>query len=45
MSGAAAILREEIERAGPIRFHRFMEVALYHHEHGYYRGAKDPFGK
>jgi SAM-dependent MidA family methyltransferase len=22
-----------------------MEVALYHHEHGYYRRARDPFGK
>lgn len=45
MSGAADVLREEIARSGPIPFHRFMEVALYHEDHGYYRRGKDPFGK
>ena len=40
----AAILAGEIARAGPIPFHRFMEVALYDPEHGYYRRARDPFG-
>jgi SAM-dependent MidA family methyltransferase len=39
------ILAAEIRRAGPISFHRFMEAALYHPEHGYYRRARDPFGK
>src|SRR5581483_5973333 len=29
----------------PIPFRRFMEVALYHPEHGYYRHPRDPFGK
>jgi SAM-dependent MidA family methyltransferase len=39
------ILRQEIERSGPISFHRFMDAALYHPEHGYYRQPRDPFGK
>ena len=38
-------IRREIERRGPISFRLFMELALYHPEHGYYRKAKDPFGK
>src|SRR5882762_2266474 len=42
----AEILREEIGRSGPISFHRFMEAALYHPKHGYYRRPdRDPFGK
>lgn len=45
MTGAAALLRDEIARAGPVPFSRFMEVALYHPEHGYYCGGRDPFGK
>ena len=39
------MLRDEIARRGPISFHRFMEVALYDPEHGYYRRGHDPFGK
>jgi SAM-dependent MidA family methyltransferase len=42
---AGEILAAEIEREGPISFHRFMEVALYDLEHGYYRRPRDPFGK
>jgi SAM-dependent MidA family methyltransferase len=42
---AGELLAAEIERHGPIPFRRFMEVALYHPEHGYYRCARDPFGK
>jgi len=38
-------LRDEIRRAGPISFRRFMEAALYDPAHGYYRRARDPFGK
>jgi SAM-dependent MidA family methyltransferase len=38
-------LRDEIERDGPLPFHRFMERALYDPAHGYYRTARDPFGK
>src|SRR5690242_16793189 len=45
MSPAAALLTEEIRRDGPGSFRRFMEVALYHPEHGYYRRTRDPFGK
>jgi SAM-dependent MidA family methyltransferase len=42
---AGVLLAEEIRRGGPIPFSRFMETALYHPEHGYYRRAQDPFGK
>ena len=45
MSSASAILYEEISRQGPISFQRFMEVALYHPECGYYRRGRDPFGR
>src|ERR1022692_3557521 len=41
----AEMLRAEIERGGPIPFYGFMNAALYHPEHGYYRQARDPFGK
>jgi SAM-dependent MidA family methyltransferase len=33
------LLREEIRRHGRVTFARFMETALYHDEHGYYRVA------
>jgi SAM-dependent MidA family methyltransferase len=42
---AGEILAAEIERAGQVSFPRFMEVALYHPQHGYYRRRRDPFGK
>ena len=45
MTPAAKLLADEIRRDGPIPFCRFMEVALYHPEHGYYRRAQHPFGK
>ncbi|HTS29812.1 MAG TPA: SAM-dependent methyltransferase [Bryobacteraceae bacterium] len=45
MTPAGEILREEIRRHGSISFARFMEVALYHPEHGYYRKPRDPFGR
>ncbi len=38
------LLRAEIRSEGPISFERFMEVALYHPEAGYYRRLRDPFG-
>jgi SAM-dependent MidA family methyltransferase len=44
MTPIGELLREEIRRAGPIGFRRFMDVALYHPEHGYYRRPRDPFG-
>jgi SAM-dependent MidA family methyltransferase len=34
-----AVIGSEIERDGPIPFARFMELALYHPVHGYYRSA------
>ncbi|MBK9170461.1 MAG: SAM-dependent methyltransferase [Bryobacterales bacterium] len=43
MTPLAEILRDEIRGRGPVGFARFMEAALYHPEHGYYR--RDPFGK
>ena len=45
MTPASELLAAEIRRIGPIPFRRFMEVALYHPECGYYRRALDPFGK
>lgn len=42
---AADILRAEIEQTGPISFERFMDVALYHPQFGYYRRERDPFGR
>ena len=45
MTAAGELLADEIGRSGPVSFRRFMEVALYHPEHGYYRHPRDPFGK
>jgi SAM-dependent MidA family methyltransferase len=42
---AGELLAAEIEREGPIPFRRFMETALYHSRHGYYRRTRDPFGR
>jgi len=44
LTDAGAVLRDLIAIEGPIPFARFMEIALYHPEHGYYRGSRDPFG-
>jgi len=45
MTPLGDLLAEEIRAAGPIPFRRFMEAALYHPVHGYYRRPRDPFGK
>jgi len=45
MTPAGELLAREIRAAGPVPFRRFMEVALYHPQHGYYRRPRDPFGK
>ncbi len=45
MTPLGELLAAEIQANGPISFHRFMETALYHPEHGYYRRERDPFGK
>jgi SAM-dependent MidA family methyltransferase len=44
MTPLAEMLRDEIRRDGPISFARFMEMALYHAEFGYYRRRRDPLG-
>ncbi|WP_321473547.1 SAM-dependent methyltransferase [uncultured Paludibaculum sp.] len=49
MTPAGLAIAEEIRDRGPILFSRFMEIALYHPQHGYYRRARrdrgaDPFG-
>lgn len=36
-----AIIRDEMAETGPLTFARFMELALYHPEHGYYRAAAE----
>ena len=38
-------LREKILLGGPISFHGFMQAALYDPDYGYYRRARDPFGR
>jgi SAM-dependent MidA family methyltransferase len=46
MSAAlAAIIRDEIGREGLISFRRFMELALYHSEHGYYTSGRARVGR
>ena len=44
MTPLAEILAARIRRDGPIAFSDFMDAALYHPEHGYYRTPRDPFG-
>jgi SAM-dependent MidA family methyltransferase len=45
MTPAGEILAAEIRRGGPVPFRRFMEVALYHPQCGYYRRPRSPFGR
>lgn len=45
MTKAGEILAREIARGGPVPFSQFMETALYAEGAGYYRRARDPFGK
>ena len=45
MTELARLLAAKIEQDGPIGFDEFMEQALYHPELGYYRHARDPFGR
>lgn len=39
------ILAEVIRGRGPLPFHRFMELALYHPGHGYYERSPDSIGR
>ncbi len=44
MNALAGLIREEIAVRGPMRFDRFMQLALYHPKHGYY-GRPRPIGR
>ncbi len=39
------IIRSEIATGGPMPFRRFMELALYHSEHGYYASGRAMIGR
>ena len=39
------IIKEEIRKSGPISFRRFVELSLFHPEHGYYSSGKAKIGK
>lgn len=41
----AEIIRTEIFESGPMTFRRFMELALYHPEHGYYASGRAQVGR
>ena len=45
MTEAGEIIRSEIRAHGPMAFSRFMEIALYHPEFGYYRRGRKIFGR
>lgn len=40
-----SILLKEIQQSGALPFRRFMELALYHPEHGYYASGRARIGK
>ncbi len=44
MTPLGELIADEIRRAGPLPFRKFMGMALYHPELGYYRRPRDPFG-
>ena len=44
-SPLSEIIREEIADSGPLPFRRFMELALYHPEYGYYTSGRARIGK
>ncbi len=44
MNALEQLVRDEIRARGPMRFDRFMDLALYHPEHGYYAKAR-PIGR
>ena len=45
MSALPDLIRDEIAAQGPMRFDRFMELALYHPAHGYYARADRRIGR
>ena len=38
------VIRDLIRASGPITFHRFMELCLYHPQHGYYNSSRVRLG-
>jgi len=45
MSQLEDIIKDEIRKEGPVTFARFMELALYHPEYGYYGGGRVAIGR
>lgn len=45
LNALETVIRHEISVSGAIPFTRFMELALYHPEHGYYEGAGRLIGR
>jgi len=45
MKDLEMIIREEIQERGPMTFARFMELALYHPEFGYYTSGRASIGR
>jgi SAM-dependent MidA family methyltransferase len=45
MSQLTQIIKSLINKSGPITFDKFMEIALYHPEYGYYTSGKAKIGK
>lgn len=45
MSDVEKIILDEIAAKGPMTFARFMELALYHPEHGYYTSGRASIGR
>lgn len=45
MTAAGEVIAAEIRRGGPVAFSRFMEVALYGGECGYYTNGRNVFGR
>jgi SAM-dependent MidA family methyltransferase len=44
MAGVAELIKEKINAHGPVSFHDYMEMALYHPGLGYYTGGKKNIG-
>lgn len=45
MNALTEIVKKEIAEKGPMRFERFVELALYHPDHGYYTSGGARIGK
>src|ERR1700730_2426651 len=41
----SAIIRNKIQREGPVTFRDFMEMALYHPDFGYYNSSRPRLGE